>query len=119
EWRPHEAPGHREARCDPSPVGCGLSAATGDELAGDADLLVRRHGEAELTGSHLDPSRRPQRRHLDLELAEKHLQAGPLDPRRVELVAGMDLLGAQPDDRAATPNEGEPTGPGEPDRAPA
>ena len=79
---------------------------------------MRRHGEAELTGSHLDPGRRSQRRHLDLELAEKHLQAGPLDPQRVELVAEMDLLDAQPDDREATQDEEERTGQGEHDRAP-
>ena len=98
-------------------VSGGLSAAAGDELARDADLPVRRRGEAELPGSGLDASRRSQRRHLDFELAEENLQPRALGPQSVELVTEMDLLHAQTDDDQAAQDEEKRAGQRERERA--
>ena len=51
--------------------------------------------QAELTRPLLDPAGRLQRRHLDLELADRRLDLLPLAAQAVELVGQVHLLHTQ------------------------
>src|SRR6185369_17985296 len=75
----------------------GQAGAGGRELAGQADLLAVRSRQAELARTLLDPGRRAQRGHLDLELADVRLHFLSLPVQAVQLVGEVHLLHPQPD----------------------
>ena len=65
----------------------------GHVLLRQPDLLARGHHQAELPRPRLDAARRPQRRHLDLELADPVSRCVPRSlRRRVEPVREVHLL---------------------------